>query len=132
VSITSQIDYDSAYPTVPLERWRSNVVEAAQMLGDEQGQSHSWLREDRYAWENPDELLCVVFDDALFERYLTDCAFSLSVAQREAGADLLSKLNSLNESTPRKLDPKRTLQDQRWAEIRVAALRFVEAMRIAS
>jgi hypothetical protein len=79
-NIRSQTEYDIHYPTVPLERWKNNVVDGAQMIGDADHQGRNWFRKDRPAWENPNELICVLFDDAVFELFLVDCAYSLSSA----------------------------------------------------
>jgi hypothetical protein len=106
--IASQSDYDSRYPTVPLERWKNNITVSASMLGDEKHQAENWFREDRPAWENPNELICDFFDGVLFELFLEDCAFSLSAEQLHAGQCLLSQLNDFLTATPDTLDSVET------------------------
>jgi hypothetical protein len=125
--VTSQIEYDQRYPNVPLERWRSNVIDAVTMIGDKAHQESSWLREDRPAWENPNEIINVLFDDVRFELFLKDCDFSFTESQRETAQSLSIMLNEFLDNTPQWLEPIETLKDQRWEEIRIAARNCVVA-----
>src|ERR1700756_2078995 len=124
-NIRSQAEYDIHYPTVPLDRWRNNVIESARAIGDKEHQEKNWFREDHPAWENPNELLCALFDDSLFELFLVDCAHSLSSEQLEAGNELLTKLNSFDTQMPKHLDSLATFHNPQWQEIRISARSFV-------
>jgi hypothetical protein len=95
------------------------------MIGNTEHQEKNWFREDRPAWENPDELICVFFDDSLFELFLVDCAYSLSSEQLVAGNELSGQLTSFNEQMQGRLDPVATFHDPRWEKIRVSARNFV-------
>ena len=123
--IATQAEYDQRHPEVPIERWRNNVLDAIGSIANSDHQAANWFREDRPAGENPDEVICVLFDDSQFELFLIDCDFSLSDRQREAGRSLLSKLNHFLDNTPKSLDPLETINDPRWEEIQVAARHFV-------
>ncbi len=125
--IRSQAEYDQHYPTLPIDRWRTNVIEAAIMISDADHQQKTWLHSDREAWETPDEVICVLFDDSLFELFLTDCDFSLSDSQRRSGQKLFESLNRFLPDTPQSLDPQTILLDPRWEAIRVVARDFVES-----
>jgi hypothetical protein len=124
-NITSQAEYDIHYPTVPLERWRNNVIDCARSIGDTEHQKKNWFHEDRPAWENPNELINALFDDSVFELFLVDCAYSLSSEQLVAGNELLTKLNSFNTQMPDPLDSLATFNDPRWQEIAIGARHFV-------
>jgi hypothetical protein len=121
----TQAEYDRRYPDVPIERWRNNVLDAIGSIADRDHQAANWFREDTPVWENPDEVICVLFDDSQFELFLIDCDFSLRDQQREAGRSLLSKLNQFFGDTPKSLDPLETINDPRWEEIQFAARHFV-------
>jgi hypothetical protein len=125
--IKTQTDYDLRYPDVPLERWRNNLIDVATRIGDTDYQERNWLRDDRPARENPDEIICSLCDDCLFELFLADCDFSFTVPQREAAQDLSSKMNQFLANTPQSLNPFETLRDPRWEVIQVAARNFVAA-----
>jgi hypothetical protein len=109
--VTSQIEYDQRYPKAPLERWRSNVIDAVTMIGDKAHQEASWLREDRPAWENPNEIINALFDDVQFELFLKDCDFSFTESQRETARSLSVTLNEFLDNTPEWLEPIETLKD---------------------
>ena len=123
--ITSQVEYDLRYPTMPLERWINNVGEAAKSIGDTDYQARNWFREDRPAWENPNEMICVLLDDSVFDHFLTDCAFSFSDRQQQSAQDFSITLNRFLNEMPQDLDPHDTFQDPRWEEVRIAARSFV-------
>jgi hypothetical protein len=128
--IKTQSDYDQRYPDVPLNRWKANVVEAVKRIGDQDHQSSNWLRDDRPAWENPNEVINVLTDDSQFNLFLTDCAYSFSDQQRQAAEDFSTKLNRFVNDTPESLGSKDTLNDPRWEEIRTSANTFVAAFSI--
>jgi hypothetical protein len=127
-SITSKAEYDVRYRTIPLERWRNNIIEACKRIGDQSHQETHWTKNDRPAWENPNEVINVLFDDSSFELFLTDCAFSLSELQLIAGQDLLHKLNNFLANTPQSLDATTTLADPDWKIVRITARRFVDLL----
>jgi hypothetical protein len=126
-NIKSQADYDLRYPTVPLERWINNVVEAARDIGDTDYQARNWFREDRPAWEHPNEMICVLFDDSVFDDFLTDCAFSFSDRQQQSAQIFSTTINRFLNETPQNLDPHGTFHDPRWEEVRITARAFVAA-----
>jgi hypothetical protein len=125
--VTSQAEYDDRYPNVPLERWRNNVVRAAVMVGDANHQEQNWLRDDRPAWENPNEVINVLIDDCLFDLFLADCDYSFTDIQRVAAQEFSNNLHSFLDQAPQSLDPLETLRDHKWKETRVAARKFVTA-----
>jgi hypothetical protein len=125
--IKTQSDYDQRYPTVPLDRWRENVLEAVKRIGDKEYQSTNWLRDDRPAWESPNEVVSVLIDDSQFDLFLQDCAYSFSDQQQRSAADFSTKLNHFLDASPNSLDPKETLDDPRWEDVQSSANVFVAA-----
>jgi len=111
--IKTQSDYDQRYPDVPLNRWQANVVEAVTRIADRDHQSNNWLRDDRPAWENPNEVINVLMDESQFDLFLTDCAYNFSDEQHRAAKDLSGKLNRFINDTPQSLDPGNLLNDPR-------------------
>jgi hypothetical protein len=122
--ITTLAEYDERYPTVSLERWRENVVDAVAMIANKDHQEANWLRDDRPAWENPNEAVNALFDDVIFELFLVDCDFSFNEPQRKAAQLLLNKLHDFLHNTPQSLDSEKVLNDPRWQEVRIAAGNF--------
>jgi len=125
--IKTQSDYDQHYPSVPITRWRGNVIEAVQRIGDRHYQETNWLRDNRPAWESPNEVISVLVDDCLFELFLQDCAFSFSDEQHQTAADFSIKLNHFLNENPGSLEAEETLNDPRWIDLQVSAMVFVAA-----
>ena len=128
--IKTQSDYDQHYPNVPLTRWRGNVVEAVQRIGDRHYQETHWLRDDRPAWENPNEVINTLADDYQFDLFLQDCAYSFSDQQHQVATDFSIKLNHFLNENPGPLRAKETLNDPRWIDLQVSAMVFVAAFEI--
>jgi hypothetical protein len=128
--IKTQSDYDQHYPNVPLTRWRGNVVEAVQRIGDRHYQETHWLRDDRPAWENPNEVINTLVDDYQFDLFLQDCAYSFSDQQHQAATDFSIKLNHFFNENPGPLEAEETLNDPRWIDLQASAMVFVAAFEI--
>lgn len=127
-NIQSQSDYDLRYPTVPLARWRENVVSAARMIADGDHQRRHWSNPDSPAWETPEELICTLYNDFQFELFLQDCAFSLTEAQLDAGRALRQAIDQFCRETPDFLDRQSTLTDSKWTRISLLARTFVQVI----
>jgi hypothetical protein len=128
--IRTQSDYDKHYPEVPLSRWRENVVEAVERIGDKDYQETHWLRDDRPAWENPNEVVNVLMDDCQFDLFLQDYSFSFSGQQHQAAADFSKTLNRFLDESPNSLEAEETLNDPRWKGVQPSAIVFVAAFAI--
>ncbi|WP_353062951.1 hypothetical protein RBB77_16885 [Tunturibacter psychrotolerans] len=128
--IKTQSDYDQHYPQVPLDRWKRNVVEAVERIGDKHYQSTHWLQDDRPAWEDPNEVVSVLVDDCVFNLFLQDCAFSFSDQQHEAAANFSLTLNSFLNEAPEILEAEETLNDPRWQDVQSSAIGFVAAFAL--
>jgi hypothetical protein len=107
------------------ERWIGNLLEAARAIADKENQERRWRAPDRYAWECPDELINVVFDDCVFDLFLEKYAPTFSEEQRTAAFGFRETLNDLCHATPQALDSAATLVDPRWDQVRHKAAEFV-------
>jgi hypothetical protein len=68
------------------ERWIGNLIEAAEMIGNSEKQERRWLAPDSMAWERPEELINVLFDDCNFELFIEQyggTSQKCSLVQRE-------------------------------------------------
>jgi vancomycin resistance protein YoaR len=109
------------------ERWIANLLEVAGAIADKQQQERRWLAPDRYAWEGPSELMCVIFDDCALEGFLERYTNSFSEPQQKAASEFRDTLSRFCDSTPGHLDPAETLADLRWEVVRQKAAQFVSA-----
>ena len=125
--ITIQAEYDQRYPDVPLERWTNNVVDAVLSVGNREHHAANWFREDRLAWENPNEVVNALMDDCLFELFLQDCDYSFTEQQRRAGYLLMEEVNHFLETTPNVLDSAETFSPPQWLIVQSSANDFVNA-----
>jgi hypothetical protein len=110
-------------------RWIANVVEAAEDIANKQLQEQRWMSPDLQAWERPEELINVLFDDSVFEGFLEEYASSFSTEQRRIAFDLRNTMNSYCDATSSYLDPKEVLADPRWEAIRQKASAFVHVFK---
>ena len=59
------MNYKDMPPMTP-EHWISNLIEAASDIADKEKQERRWPAPDAYAWEGPEEVIIVLFDDCNF------------------------------------------------------------------
>jgi hypothetical protein len=124
----SEMSYKELSPMTP-ERWIANLLEAATAIADKQHQEIRWLAVDAYAWERPEELMSVLFDDCVFEGFLDEYGSTFTEEQRSTAFELRSEINHYSDSTPPFLDPTEVLADPRWESIRQKAAAFVAAFK---
>lgn len=110
---------------IPRERWISNLIGAAQNIADKEHQERRWLAPDRYAWERPEELISVVFDDYVLDGFIEESSAAFSEQQRSAATGFRDELNDYCKQTPDYLDPAAVLSDPRWETVRQRAESFV-------
>jgi hypothetical protein len=113
--------------SITRELWISNLLEAASMMADKERQERRWLAPDAYAWERPEELINVLFDDSNFDLFIQEFAIGFTETQRDAALHLKKEVDDFCDATPIYLDPAQVLIDPRWASIRERAREFIAA-----
>lgn len=108
--------------------WRESVVSVAAQIADGAYQRRSWFGKSPTEVSSPDELVCRICDDLLFEAFLQKHSAKLSTEQLTTASLLLSKLNEYSEATAESLDPEQVINDPAWHDIMSAAAAFVRAM----
>ena len=111
---------------IPRERWIANLIEAANAIGDQETQERRWLAEDAFPWERPEELICVLFDDCVFELFIEEYCDTFSEEQASKARALRNQLECY---TPKFLNPAEVLANSHWDEIRSTAREFVAAFK---
>jgi hypothetical protein len=122
------MDNEDIPPFTP-ERWLANLIEAADQIADKEHQEGRWTAPDALAWENPAELICSLYDDCAFERFLDEYDSTFSEEQRKSAFELKDEMNCFNEATPQWLKAAEVLADPRWESIRRKAAAFSEAFK---
>jgi hypothetical protein len=54
------------------ERWIANLIDVAGEIANKEKQEQRWLAPDAEAWERPEELINVLFDDSAFELFIDE------------------------------------------------------------
>ena len=108
--------------------WRESIVSVATQIADGDYQRRSWFGKSSTEVSSPDEMVCQISDDLLFEEFLQTHSAKLSAEQLTTASLLLSKLNEYSEATPENLDPEQVINDPAWHDIMSAAAAFVRAM----
>jgi hypothetical protein len=109
------------------ELWIANLIEAAAQIANRADQESRWLSPDACAWERPEELINILFDDCAFERFLDEFASTFSEDQRRTAIALRDGLNRYCGDTPTHLNPAQVLTDPRWEAVRQNVAAFVRA-----
>jgi hypothetical protein len=113
--------------SITRELWISNLLKAASMIADKELQEQRWLAPDAYAWERPEELINVLFDDSVFDLFIEEFGVGFRDAQRDAALRLKKEVDDFCDVTPDYLDPAQVLADSRWESIRKRAREFIAA-----
>ena len=111
------------------ERWIANLLEAASVIADKETQERRWPAPDAYAWECPEELINVLFDDCNFELFIKEFNDEFTGIQRDMALELKNLTDHYCDTTPDRLDPAQVLADPRWEAIRESARAFITAFQ---
>jgi hypothetical protein len=96
-------------------------------ISDETYQRLAWFHRSQEV-SSPDELINQLLDDFSFERFIEGEETGFSHAQKAAARRFHALLMTFCEGTPLMLDPRKIIDDPRWAEIRNEAK---ELLRVA-
>ena len=107
--------------------WKTTVVDAARRLADRAYQEQTWFGRGQKI-SSPEELICGMFDDVLFDDFLAASTVVLSDAQYRAGVSLKDSLEQYAGIISDAPDPRMVIDDPRWEQVRIAARAFVEAI----
>lgn len=99
------------------------------MIADQETQERRWLAPDAYAWERPEELICMLFDDSNFDLFIEEFADEFTDVQRDKAVQLKRLMDHYCAATPTYLDPAKVLIDPRWESIRESAKGFIAAFQ---
>ena len=120
---------DEDIPPMTPELWIENLIDAACAIADKEKQERCWLAPDAQAWERPEELICVLFDDCNFELFIEENALSFSTEQSRTASEFANEMISYIDATPPHLNPTEVLADPRWLSIREKASAFAAAFK---
>jgi hypothetical protein len=122
------MNYEEIPPITP-ELWTANLLDAAVEIANKEKQEQRWLAPDAKAWERPEELINVLFDDSNLELFIDEYGPTFVEDQRRAALDLRDDISRYCDKTPTWLDPSEVLADPRWETIRQKAAAFVSAFK---
>ena len=113
------------------------VVEAVQAIADRAYQERAWFNASDQVSppqiSSPEEVYCGLFDDAIFEDFLTDGSVCLTEQERAAGLLLVRALDNFSSHMSDPADPREVIDHPEWEKVRKIAQEFVavlEARRV--
>jgi hypothetical protein len=109
------------------EVWRANIKDVLEQIADEEFQRQAWFNKLENVMSSPVEVVCQLYDDYLFERFVEDDKIGLSSDQRHAAREFAAMLSKFLGETPA-LDPHKLLADPRWATVRDEARTLVRLL----
>ena len=108
--------------------WKSFVIEAVRDVADREFQERSWFNKSTTEVSSPDEVICTLFDDALFEEFLESDEIGLNDIQRQLGKKLAKAMSQYNCIIDTKLDAQAVFDDPTWGRIRKLAQDFLDSI----
>lgn len=118
-------------PPMTPERWIANLIGVASDIANREKRETRWLATDAYAWERPEEVINVLFDDSNFELFLDKYNSTFSAEQHSTAFTLRDDIKRYCDATPQWLNPEEVLADPRWHAIRESAAAFIAAFEDA-
>jgi len=115
----------------PIDQWKSQIREVLSRISDETYQKEAWFN-CHHEVSSPDELICQLYDDFLFEEFISSNLVNLSHNQRSAARSFLNHLTEFCDKTPSSLDPYATIRDPRWIRIRREAHELIKELFLES
>jgi hypothetical protein len=109
-------------------RWKISICDVVEDISNEEFQRTAWFGSSSTQVSSPDELRSQFFDDFDFADFLNSPEVNLTSKQKSAGKDLKSNMEKFADSTPKHLDPREVVDDERRKEIRIAAQAFLETL----
>lgn len=110
------------------ELWKIRVLEAVAKIADESYQRSTWFG-GAGKISSPEEVYCELFDDFIFDEFLTSIDVGITDKQRKLGLELKHIMEEYADSVGDITDPGRVYSDPKWHDVRSAARRFLESLR---
>lgn len=107
--------------------WREEVLNLIENISDRKYQLQSWFGKEKCV-SSPEEFLCQLYDDLVYEDFLNSKEIDLTVEQKNLGEELREKLDKFSDSFEDFIDPKVALDNELWIDVRVAAKKFIDVM----
>jgi hypothetical protein len=95
------------------ELWKSQLRAVLERIADENYPRLSWFNRHSEI-SSPDELICQLYDDHLFDDFIESESMSPSPDQKREARQFSKLMTEFGEATPDKLDARRVIDDPRW------------------
>lgn len=106
------------------EQWTEQVLTVVRKIADRAYQQNAWFAGGGVI-SSPEELVCGLFDDSMYDEFLSSPDVVLTPAQRQLGEQLKLRLNHYIESMGDVVDPADVIDSEAWIDVRNAAGRFL-------
>jgi hypothetical protein len=104
--------------------WKCQLRAALDRIADENYQRLAWFNR-HFESSSPDELICQLYDDHLFEAFIESDSMGLSSDQKREARQFSELMTKFCEATPSNLDARLVINDPRWERIRDEAKRLL-------
>lgn len=106
--------------------WKSSILDVVRRIADESYQQSAWFGMGTNI-SSPEEIYCELFDDFIYDDFLTSPDVYLTDIQRSSGLRLKEALNQYSDSVDFISDPERVFSDPQWGHVRFLAKEFLDA-----
>jgi hypothetical protein len=109
------------------DTWKTAILNTVLHIASKDYQEKSWFGKGDVI-SSPEELYCELFDDELFDDFLSSSQVVMTETQKQFGRQLKAKLENYSKIVSEFPNPKEIFFDPQWEEIRTVARKFLEAM----
>ena len=114
---------------IDTEFWKKETLETIKDISDKSFQERAWFGIGDEV-SSLEEMYCVLYDDLVFEDFLTSKEVGLNPKQIKLGEVLLEKLDKFSNAFPEDyIDPKVVLNHLLWIEVRKAAKQLLDSFK---
>lgn len=106
--------------------WKNAVLDVVRRVSDESYQRATWFGDGTIV-SSPEEIYCELFDDLMYEDFLTSTDVPMNEHQRSLGIILRDALNQYADSFDQTIEPEKVFHDAQWAQVRSLAKNYLDA-----
>jgi hypothetical protein len=106
--------------------WKECVLKVVSKIADKPYQERTWFS-DGGELSSPSDLFCELFDDYIFDEFLSSSDVGMNDVQRSLGIELKKIMNEYAPNDDNLEDVKKIFDDPKWEDIRETAKQFLNS-----
>jgi|GEM_PF-538772 len=112
---------------IDINLWKENIVNTVKYFSNKSMQTKRSKKSNLY-WNDPNEFICMLFDDNLIDEFLASSKVNLNTSQHQTGKYFLNTLEHYMKNNPHDFIIEDLIKDPEWDKVVLAAQGFFQAM----